>query len=105
MGGARGEAAQPVHKADPPLQGSAHKREEQVVDVHLLVREPRLPPPIQLGRERVRKGPVEVEVDRTTQHVVVECEARCTHGTEHGGPQLGAIVELVGVGCLEEQAA
>ena len=51
-------AAHPVRDPDPALQGAAHDRQEQLVDVELLARQPRAPALVECLRELIRKGPI-----------------------------------------------
>ena len=89
----------------PNAARPAHDRQEQLVDVHLPFREPLAPAPVELGREVVGKGGVERDVGAAPDHVVVDREPRAADRAQHRVAQLGAVVELVAVGGLEQQAA
>ena len=58
LGRAGEPAAHPVRNPDPALQGAAHDRQEQLVDVELLARQPRAPALVEPLRELIRKGPI-----------------------------------------------
>ena len=97
--------AQPVEPADPALQRPPDQGQEQVVDVEPLGREPRPPGVVEPAREVVGMIGRELGVDPAADDMVVEREARRADRLQHRVAQPLAIVDLVGVGGLEQQAA
>ena len=105
LGCAREPAAHPVRDTDPALQGAAHDRQKQLVDVELLTRQPRAPALVEPLRELIRKGPIKLGIGAAADEMVVDRKARRADRAQHRIAQFGPVIELVAIRRLEQQSA
>ena len=103
--GRRRAAAQAIEQAHPALERAADQGEEQVVGIEPALRQPRAPGRVEPGREGIGERRFELGLDRAAHHMIIDGEARGTDRLQHRVAQPLAIVQLLGVGRLEEQAA
>ncbi len=97
--------AEPVERPGAALQRTADQGQEKVVDVEPLGRQPRPPHLVELAREGIDMAGAEADVDPAADDMVVEGEARRADRLQHRVAQALAVVDLLAVGGLEEEAA
>ena len=95
----------PARGPRPALHRAADQREEQLVGVERLGRQSRLPHRVELAAERIGKLSAARRLDPPAHDMVIERVARRADRPQHGIAQTLAVVQLVGLGGLEQQPA